>query len=432
MIVMHIICSIVDLFLLYIYIHEVLGAPTGIHPVLYYGAFIANELLLTMSSFFLILPSALLQSLLTILLSLGLTFALTLMHESSMKHRLFVTFSFQLCASFAELLVVLIFSILPHNLASVLESSNLYGALCSKILLFLFCNIIILFFKKKHTLLTSNYTALVLLMPMLSLVLILAIPLDDKGDPARTAIGFVAAAGILIANIVNYFLLQNILKLQEVQQEKSNLQSQITYQTGKYQQLSNAYKDTRRMIHDTKNHYFFIQTNINKGNYNEITPYLQHAIDDLEKNYVLFNTGNLVIDSFVSNFASMAQKEGIQLHTDIQVNPKSITVRDYDLSIILGNLLDNAIAACRQIQAPAPRLITLEIITSSQELVIHIANTIHTFTPEAPTTSESLNHGYGTKNVEAVTLSNYGVYTHYLENDCYHAIVSLPFHVSPL
>ena len=237
---------------------------------------------------------------------------------------------------------------------------------------------------------------------------------------------------ILIANIVNYFLLQNILKLQEVQQEKSNLQSQITYQTGKYQQLSNAYKDTRRMIHDTKNHYFFIQTNINKGNYNEITPYLQHAIDDLEKNYVLFNTGNLVIDSFVSNFASMAQKEGIQLHTDIQVNPKSITVRDYDLSIILGNLLDNAIAACRQIQAPAPRLITLEIITSSQELVIHIANTIHTFTPVAPTTSESLNHGYGIKNVEAVTLSCYGVYTHYLENDCYHAIVSLPFHVSPL
>lgn len=432
MIVMHIICSIFDLFLLYIYIHEMLGTPKVMLPALYYSAFIADELLLTISSFFLILPSALLRSLLTLLLSFGLTFALTLMYESSLKHRLFVTFSFQLCASFSELLILLIFSVLPQNLASILAGSNLYGALCSKILLFLFCNIMILFFKRKNNLLTSNYTALVLLMPMLSLILILAIPLDDNSSPIRITLGFIASAGILIANIVNYFLLQNILKLHEVQQEKSNLQNQIAYQTGKYQQLSNAYKDTRRMIHDTKNHFFFIQTNINNGNYNEITPYLQHAISDLEKNYILINTGNLVIDSFVSNFVSMAQKEGIQWHTDIQVNPNSITVRDYDLSIILGNLLDNALAACRQIQAPAPRQVTIEIITSSRELVIHIANTIQTFTANTPAASDSLNHGYGTKNIEAATLSYYGVYTHYLQNDCYHAIVSLPFHVSPL
>ena len=257
----------------------------------------------------------------------------------------------------------------------------------------------------------------------------LAIPAQATPNTAQTVISFAAAAGILIANIVNYFLLQNILKIQELHQIEQNLQKQISYQTGKYQQLSTAYRDTRRLIHDTKKHFFYIKNCVNEKNYDGILPYLEHSIIDMEKTFISINTGNLVIDSFVSNYASIAKQEGIQFRTDIQINPNLITIRDYDLSIILGNLLDNSLAACRKIPLPAPRQITVELITSSQELLIHIENTIDEFSVSSKNELESLNHGYGTKNIESVALLYDGNYSHYTRGGSYHAIVSIPYHV---
>ena len=43
-------------------------------------------------------------------------------------------------------------------------------------------------------------------------------------------------------------------------------------------------------------------------------------MEDIEQSYNRINTGNLVIDAFVSNHMSIAEKENIEFRTDIQVS----------------------------------------------------------------------------------------------------------------
>lgn len=426
---MYLICSIFDLVLLYIFINHTMEERKDIPSPLYLLAFVADEIVLTILSLFTVLPSATIQNYFTLALSLLLTFLLTLLHKGSLKHRLFITFSFQVCATLSELIIGIIFSFLPQGLSELLMSTELYGAFSSKILLFLFINIIMLFYKRKRNSLSANYTALVLLMPVLSLILMLAIPIQNNLSTAQSIIGCIAASGILVANIVNYFLLQNILKIKELHEIESNLHTQIKYQTGKYQQLSTAYRDTRRLIHDTKKHFFYIRNCVEEKRYEEISDYLQDSITNMEKTFICVNSGNLVIDSFVSNYSSLATQAGIQFRTDIQIIPRDISMKDYDLSIILGNLLDNALTASQLVVPPLPRQISVEIFTSSHELLIHIENTMQE-EKVMQNDMEQLNHGYGTKNIQAITERYDGNYTHFIKHGLYHAIVSIPLGIS--
>ena len=57
--------------------------------------------------------------------------------------------------------------------------------------------------------------------------------------------------------------------------------------------------------------------------------------------------GNLVIDSFVGYCMNITTELGIRFETNIQIDQSAIPVDDYDLSIIIGNLLDNSINECR-------------------------------------------------------------------------------------
>ena len=100
-------------------------------------------------------------------------------------------------------------------------------------------------------------------------------------------------------------------------------------------------------MHDTKKHYFYIEECVKKGNYDVIEDYLKKSMEDIEQSYNRINTGNLVIDAFVSNHMSIAEKENIEFRTDIQVSLSNIQIDDYDFSIILGNLLDNCLNAVK-------------------------------------------------------------------------------------
>ena len=363
--------------------------------------------------------------------SLMLTFALSFLHDCNIRHKIFATISFQVFATLSEIIVYIVFSMLTDNMKTTLFEEEVYGGISSKIVLFILLNITMLFFEKRKEFRSVKYSMMILIMPLLSILLMLTIPIKKSTNPSEYTLTLIGLSGILIANVVNYFLLQNIIYLNEAKQTKLNLDKQIGYQVEKYCQLSTAYRDTRRLIHDTKKHYFMIRELVDRQEYAKTINYINDSITDLENVYNNINTGNLVIDSFVSNYALIAKQDGIQFRTNLQINPNCITIKDYDLSIIIGNLLDNALNSCRTIPAPYPKQITLEISTSSKELLIHIYNTIVnsyslSLETEKNKNTSYLYHGFGTQNVERITLSYKGNYSTRVTNDEYHAIVSIP------
>ena len=62
-------------------------------------------------------------------------------------------------------------------------------------------------------------------------------------------------------------------------------------------------------------------------------------------------SGNIVIDSILSNGLTNLENRGINLKCSIII-PPSLNIADVDLCILFGNLIDNAVEACERIVEP--------------------------------------------------------------------------------
>ena len=212
-IILNVVSSLFDLAILFIYLrHFMEERKKNIPVVLYFGAFILNELLLYCHLF---IPEQW-HTQLTLLMSLALTFGLTFLHEGRMRYRFFIAFSFQAYASLSEFVVYALFSMMPGYMSDALLNDPVNGSVCSKIVLFIFLNITMLLYKRPGRIPSIKYTLLVLIMPILSIILLLTIPVQADRSPLQAKISLLGMSGILIANLANFFLLQSVLKLTEL------------------------------------------------------------------------------------------------------------------------------------------------------------------------------------------------------------------------
>lgn len=221
----------------------------------------------------------------------------------------------------------------------------------------------------------------------------------------------------MLLNIINYILIQKEYASTTLKYTNAQMEDQIRFQKEKYEQLSESYRQSRRIIHDLKKQYFCINEYVDNKEYDKLKTFTSEAVRDIESTYSKYNTGNLVIDSFLTNYDTLAAKIIFNLLLS-RVTYNRIPVNDYDLCVILGNMLDNCLKAC--------------IANPSSENFIHIAIattendkfTIHCENTTAEGTSlehihanrqNSLYHGYGLTNIRNTAEKYHGFFTYSVE-----------------
>ena len=107
----------------------------------------------------------------------------------------------------------------------------------------------------------------------------------------------------------------------------------------------------------------------------------------------------------------MATQEQIHFEATIQIDPNKIPLNDYDLCVILGNMLDNCLNACRN-NSSANNHIRLQITMDKQDsLLIHTANSYQSASPAVSNIEQNteLYHGFGLKNIERIANTYHGM-----------------------
>ena len=99
--------------------------------------------------------------------------------------------------------------------------------------------------------------------------------------------------------------------MEQIKDENLSMRRQIDFQQEKYFQLGTAYKKTRNIVHDMKNHYFAISEMLKQQQTEQLDAYLHSAINDIEANYISVNSGNLVLDAFISSFQMLAKENNL-------------------------------------------------------------------------------------------------------------------------
>lgn len=401
-----------DLFLILIFFNNTLQhRKANVPGYIFYGSYCIMEMLLYANETLTASLSENQSFLLSLSVSFLTSYALTFLYQSSMRHRLFSAISFQFFATLGESIFSMLMGMIRPSIFSIDEPSLfVIMNLGSKVVLFLLVLLVSLFWRRKFSGQNLNYHIFILATPLVSLTVMLFTPLEDIITGHNRSLFFLCLYITLsLLNMLNYWFLMKTFRQEQELHRLRQMETQVAYQKERYAQLGAAYKTNRRLIHDTKKHYFILQEHLKRQEYEELRRYLQISMEDIENTYTEINTGNLVIDAFVSNFKNIAQTGGIRFSSTLQVDSDRIPVNDYDLCVVLGNLLDNSLNACRKNAAVQNHIALTVTVNENDIFYIHMENTYdHAEKPAAHQESDFREHGYGIANIQNIVEKYHG------------------------
>lgn len=176
--------------------------------------------------------------------------------------------------------------------------------------------------------------------------------------------------------------------------------------------LAAAVEAERRIAgfrHDFNNHMICLENLLETGHEKQAAEYLHAVNKSVNDGACGITTGNIYADALLREKSGLAAAEGIEMEIDM-ILPGENHLPPLDLCIILGNALDNALEACRDMKnnTRKPRIRVLSYIRRSC-LMIEIHNTV---SPGIRPGTKSLDllkttkddkkgHGIGLSNIQA-------------------------------
>lgn len=178
------------------------------------------------------------------------------------------------------------------------------------------------------------------LMPICSSIVIILLIYTDT----CTGIGLtIVSIGLLIANFLMLYLYNLLLHSISQQYEMEMLKTQLQAYANQLNVVLRGEEKIKALRHDIKHHHSELMLLANKHDVAEIQKYIDEMNSFLKNPNEIVSSGNLEIDS-VLNF--MLQKAEKELKTvDIKVMLPEKVRHSFDINVMLGNLLENAIEA---------------------------------------------------------------------------------------
>ena len=125
---------------------------------------------------------------------------------------------------------------------------------------------------------------------------------------------------------------------------------------------------TRRVRHDLRHHLLTLQALLEQKDYPRIHQYVEEYTRRTNLSAPTVYTENPVLNAIFSHYHELANSSGID--ADFTVAPeKELPVSDTDLCVILGNLLENAVEACR-CQTSGKRFIMLKMVLKTPSVLV--------------------------------------------------------------
>ena len=202
-------------------------------------------------------------------------------------------------------------------------------------------------------------------------------------------------------------LKRTYLKLVEYQTEQSRRH---------LEEVRSIHREMRGYKHDFHNHLQTLKSYLDAGDIRRAKEYLSELDEKLMNVDTLLKTGNVSLDAILSAKIAQAKNEGITVTVKANV-PDGLTVSDLELSIIVGNLLDNAIEACRG--AEGEKFIRLFLGMKGKMLYFSMLNSAGAKLKKSGAlfrTSKSGAHGFGLKRTEAI-IKDHGGWVKYNSED---------------
>lgn len=171
-------------------------------------------------------------------------------------------------------------------------------------------------------------------------------------------------------------LIDSIETIREKQRLENDLR--LTEKLGKVQEnhfrsLSENMAATRKMRHDLHHQLFVLQNYLETGRLRDALQYLRQSQSNLDSQDSSPLCSDMMLDALFKHWLGVAARYGIK--TDVRLElPGKLPVDDFDLCVLVGNLMENAGEACQRVKL-GERHIDFKMRIVGNMLVLTLDNT---------------------------------------------------------
>lgn len=218
---------------------------------------------------------------------------------------------------------------------------------------------------------------------------------------------------LLIAlDVIAFNFMKKINQKNTEETENELLKLSLKQQSEMLDKIRIQYDNISVMRHDYIHELAYIQGVLNKKDFDKLNSYLKEKLSSEKlKGYNFIFTSNKIIDSVINYKFSIAEQKGISIVCTLTADISE--QYEHDISIILANLLDNAIEASEKLSIEKTEIIlNISEISGYYSIIVknRISSSVITGNKKLDTTkSDKHNHGYGLKSVKMLAESHNGM-----------------------
>ncbi len=319
-----------------------------------------------------------------VLAFLGAVFAVQLFIREKRMAALWYTFFLYLALILGEAVFYVIgFAIYHVQLILMVEDIMLmtFWKICFSIFAFCIEYVVTSIWLAKVRRINNSFNTNIFFIAVVELFIVwstLWITLDERENSNAALVCLISAMGMVIFNIIQLMAVNQDLRKQKELVRAEILKNQLDNQNSRRKELKKELEkadETKRYILENVGRAEVLLEERQGENARE---QLQGIVDTIAVKYMYSN--NKIADALLSQKAKVCDEYGIQLSCRLDF-PDNMPVDNARLCIVLSNLLDNAIRACRELKPDAGKehkpFISLKVNEQFGYLVIRQENSFN-------------------------------------------------------
>ena len=181
---------------------------------------------------------------------------------------------------------------------------------------------------------------------------------------------FTLSIGVVIVSVMQFSNMNTEEKFVRAEEKAKRSKMLIDMKSEQYNMITEKIEKTRKSRHDIHHHINVVYQLAKENKIEQLIEYLEeyNKIDSTKEPMVYCN--NSTVDAILNHYILLAKDNGIEVHLNVAL-PEELKIRDTDLCIVIGNLLENAIEASKK---EKNKRIKLRINRSNEYICMLVSN----------------------------------------------------------
>ncbi|MBO5033159.1 MAG: GHKL domain-containing protein [Lachnospiraceae bacterium] len=252
-----------------------------------------------------------------------------------------------------------------------------------------------------------------------------------RGDDNLTGYFIILICVLVLAVNLSLFLFGEIIARERQSETELRTQNRLMLlQARSQEEITNTYQNMLRLRHDMNNHLHTISGYIQIEEYIKAQKYIEEIVGDITR-IESFHSGNIVIDALLGSKTALAKTNKISVKVDMDLLP-DMKIEDEHLTVLIGNLYDNAIDANLKIDDCSRRFIHIKMAYINESLFLLFENAAQeeeksdTADIWVTTKEDCALHGFGTRNIDRIVQMYEGYCERGIRNYVFFCRIRLP------